>query len=262
MGSLNEKVCVITGAAGGLGSAISRRLAAEGALVVAGDINTEDLEILTENIGATGGQAIGIRCDSTSVADLKMLVGRAADKFGRVDAMFNVAGIPGYYALDDISLEVFEKVMRLNVFGVIAGTQVAAAAMRKKKTGTIINMCSVAGRRGFPGNAVYSASKFAVRGITQSFAQELAPDGITVNAICPGVFQTPIWDAVSEVHNQRHADQRLTGVEIAGMYSQPVALKRVGMPDDITGIAAFLASNDAAYITGQCMIVDGGLVYD
>lgn len=253
MERLAGQVCIVTGGASGIGTAITRKLASEGADVVIADINLAKAREVAESI--KGNSAItAVELDVRDADAFKQVVQKIADDKGKVDVLYNNAGIGGQAGLDDISRERFDAMMAINVFSVVAGTQAAAAVMRRQKNGKIINTCSVSGRRVFPGHTLYGATKFAVRAMTLGFAQELAGDNIRVNAICPGMVHTPLWDDFNE--------HGLSGGALVDAYAQGVALGRAAQPNDISGVAAFLASSDADYITGQLFTVDGGLVFD
>ncbi len=261
MTRLGDQVCLVTGAASGIGEAISRRLAREGAAVTLCDINASGIEAITADIAASGGKAMAFRADAASPADMTSAVQATVRQFGTLDALFNNAGIAASCPLDDITPEMFTRVMTVNAYSVVVGCQAAAQYMKSRSHGSIINTCSVAGKRAFPGHTLYAASKFAIRAMTQGFSQELAPHGIRVNAICPGMIRTPLWDEVSEQQSRREGVV-VDAAALVNSYSAGVSLGRPGTPSDLTGIAVFLVSSDSAYLTGQCINVDGGLVYD
>lgn len=258
MNRLTNKICAITGAAGGIGSAIAKRLSEEGATLVLLDI---DEDALVEVAKGLPGRSLHYVADVTDEQSMTAAVTDAVDKLGPIDVFFNNAGIPDATALADVDRERFDRVMAINVFGVLIGSKVAAAAMRLAGNGgKIVNTCSVAGKRAAPRGSIYSSSKFAVRAITQSLAQELAPDHITVNAFCPGIVDTPLWDKISD-------DMITAGIvsdaaDILPVMGAHAILGRASQPDDLAGIAAFLASSDSDFMTGQCVNVDGGMSFD
>ncbi|WP_198046053.1 SDR family NAD(P)-dependent oxidoreductase [Novosphingobium aquimarinum] len=253
MTKLAGKTCIVTGGASGIGLAIAHKLAGEGAKVVIADLNGAKAQ---DAVGAISSPiaASAVKLDVRDPAAFLQAVQAIADEHGAVDVLFNNAGVGGQAGLDDIDRERFEAMMSINVFSVVAGTQAAAAVMRKQGYGKIINTCSISGRRVFPGHTLYGATKFAVRALTLGFSQELAKDGIRVNAICPGMVHTALWDGFNE--------GGLTGGALVDAYAQGVALGRAAQPEDIAGAALFFASPDSDYITGQFITVDGGLVFD
>lgn len=257
---LQNKTCIVTGGAGGIGQAIVVALAEAGASVVVCDIDAGAASNVAGSLNARGLRAVAAQADVGDAQDMARVVDLACQSFGGVDVLFNNAGIPAMSPLDEIDYPFFERVMRINAFGVVAGTQAAARIMRPNRKGKIINMCSIAGKRGFPNNSTYSASKFAVRALTYAYAQELGPHGITVNAICPGMVETPLWDKISDEHAKRGRDVPPKAILTAR--NDIIALGRHSQPSDLVGIAIFLASDGSDYITGQCINVDGGMVLD
>ena len=255
---LSDVTCLITGAAGGIGSAIARRLSHEGANVVLCDLAHDPLAALAEELP---GESMAISLDVVDEQAMTEAAAAAVERFGSLDVVFNNAGISMLTPLDAITRADFDRLMGVNVYGVLVGCKVAAEVMHAQPDGgKIINTCSCAGKRAAPFTALYVASKFAVRGITQALALELAPYGITVNAICPGIVDTPLWkpigdDLVSEGLLKDSGD-------MLEMMSSQVALGRSSVPDDVVGLAAFLASADANYMTGQAVNIDGGIAFD
>lgn len=262
MARLDGKVVLITGGAGGIGSAIAGRLAEEGAAVAIADLALDRAEEVAAAIVAADGAAVAVAADATSDDDMRAAVATAEQRFGGLDVIFNNAGIAAPGPLEEISLDYFERVMRVNVYSVVVGTRAAVPALELRGGGKVINTCSVAGKTAFGGHTTYAASKFAVRGFTQGLAKELGAKKITVNAICPGMVRTPIWDeiAATMVADGEIADPGEAADAFAAGLG--VVLGRGSVPDDLTGVAAFLASADSDYMTGQCLSVDGGLAFD
>ena len=258
MSTLSDVTCMITGAAGGIGSAIARRLSHDGARVVLCDLAKEPVDALAEELA---GESLTISLDVVNERAMTEAAAATVERFGSLDVVYNNAGISMLTPLETITRADFDRLMGVNVFGLLVGCKVAAEVMRNQPDGgKIINTCSCAGKRAAALSALYVASKFAVRGITQTLALELAPDGITVNAICPGIVDTPLWrpigdDLVRQGFLKDSAD-------VLEMMSSQVPLGRPSIPDEVAGLAAFLASADADYMTGQAVNIDGGLAFD
>ena len=225
-GALEGKVAIISGAARGQGLAEVERFRAEGAHVVAGDVLDHD----------------GIHLDVTSSQSWDEAVQAALREYGRLDVLVNNAGIYSLVAWDDLTETDFRRVLDVNLVGPFLGTKAAAAAMREG--GSIINVASLNGISSHPGTAAYTSSKFGVRGLTRASALDLAPRGIRVNAILPGVIQTPMIAGA------------ITGRE--QQIGAGIPLGRLGQAPDIAAAAVFFASDESAWITGTDLIVDGG----
>lgn len=256
---LAGKSCLITGAAGGIGAAIARRLIDEGAKVVLTDLELGPIEKLAEELGSDSASAVV--ADVVVEDQMRSAVGHAVQRFGSLDVLFNNAGIPLFSPLEAIERVDFDRVMGINVYGVLMGCKVAAEQMSgQDQGGKIVNTCSVVGKRGGAQGTIYTASKFAVRGITQSLAQELAGDGITVNSFCPGIVTTALWDELGEAVVTAGLFEK--GDELQQTLAESAVLGRASAPNDVAGLAAFLASADSDYMTGQCVNVDGGMVFD
>lgn len=261
MGKLDNKTVVVTGGGRGIGRGIATRLAQEGANVVIADIDADGATAAAAAIAsATGSAALGVACDVTERAGQQAAIATAVERFGRLDIMFNNAGISQTARFLDTTEEDYDRIMRVNARGVFLGTQEAAEQFKRQGGGgKIVNTASIAGKSGFPLFAAYSASKFAVIGLTQAGARALAEDGITVNAFCPGVVTTELWEqldgefiAIGETEKPGEALES---------FGAGILVGRLSTPDDITGLALFLASPDSDYITGQAINVDGGMVF-
>ncbi len=249
MGKLEGKVAVITGAASGLGRASAVRFAAEGAGVVAADLNSQGGELLVSEIAAAGGRAVYQRTDVTSEQDIKTLIDRAVREYGRLDITYNNAGVIGATGSIETTTEAeWDKTFAILIKAVFFGIKHSVAPMRAAGGGSIISTASIAGLSGSFRLHAYSASKAAVINLTRTAAIELGKDKIRVNCICPGVISTPL------VHGGIPGGKE-TLDPILGK-AQP--LQRAGQAEDIANMAMFLASDEANWITGAAMVVDGG----
>jgi meso-butanediol dehydrogenase/(S,S)-butanediol dehydrogenase/diacetyl reductase len=261
MGKLDGRTCVVTGGGRGIGRGIATRLAQEGANVVIADIDAESAGAAAEAIAAgTGAAALGVACDVTERESQQAAIAAAVERFGGLDIMFNNAGISQTVHFLDTTEEDYDRIMRVNARGTFLGMQEAAQQFKRQGGGgKIINTASIAGKSGFPLFAAYSASKFAVIGLTQAGARALAEDGITVNAFCPGVVTTELWEQLDDEFIAIGETQKPG--EALESFGAGILVGRLSTPDDITGLALFLASSDSDYITGQAINVDGGMIF-
>jgi NAD(P)-dependent dehydrogenase (short-subunit alcohol dehydrogenase family) len=250
MGRIQGKVAVITGAASGMGRATALRFAQEGASVVLTDLNSQGGETAVAECAAAGGHAVFQRTDVTSEADIKAAVDRAVKEYGRLDIMFNNAGVGGAVGpIDKVQSADWDRTMAVLLRAVYLGIKYSVPEMRKAGGGSIISTSSVAGLRAAGYLAAYSAAKAGVISLTQAAAIELGHDRIRVNCICPGGVNTPL------VRGKRPGAEEAAEKNMARM--QPIP--RAGKPDDIATMALFLASDEADWITGTAMVVDGGM---
>jgi NAD(P)-dependent dehydrogenase (short-subunit alcohol dehydrogenase family) len=251
MGRLDNKVAVITGAASGMGRATAIRFAGEGAAVVVSDLNQEGGEATVRECKEQGGRAVFQKTNVESEGEIKAAIGRAVSEFGRLDIMYNNAGIAGALGpLEEISAENWDRTFAVLLRSVFFGIKHSIPEMRKGGGGSIISTASIAGILGQAGPLVYSVAKAGVIHLTKCAAVELAKDRIRVNCICPGAINTPL------LH------KHIPGGEASTLQllqtTQPLA--RAGTPEDIAGMALYLASDEAEWVTGTAMIVDGGFV--
>lgn len=272
MSTLAGKVAICTGSGrpGGLGAAIVARLASEGCQVVVTDLGTpagqlakghvgtsDDMQAVVDEIKAAGGDAIALACDVRKEADVRALVEAAVSEYGRLDIMVNNAAV-GYLMkpIDELTLADWQLVMDVNLTGAFLGTQLAAEQMRKHGDGgRIVNIASQAAKTGFRHMSPYVSSKHGLIGLTRSAAIDLAPAGVTVNAVCPNHVTT----GLGEKQNEYFAKLRgLTVEEYRDGIRSRIPLGRVGLPADTAAAVAFLASGEAAYITGEALNVSGG----
>jgi len=242
---LRDRVAIITGASRGIGRAVALALAAEGAKVVVNYASSsgaanEVVAAITE----AGGDAIALQADVSKLEEVETLVKETKDKFGRLDVLVNNAGITRDTLLMRMKPDDWQAVIDLNLTGVFFCTRAASKIMLKQKSGRIINIASVAGQMGNPGQANYSAAKAGVIGFTKTVAKEVAPRGITVNAVAPGFIETDMTKDIKSEDIIKY-----------------IPLGRYGKPEEIAGMVRFLAADPAAaYITGQVFNVDGGMV--
>ena len=258
MDRFKDQTVVITGGNKGIGFAIAERFAAEGANLVIASVEAQ-VHDAAEALRATGAKAVSVICDVTDPAAVKALYDRAEAEFGGVDISIQNAGIITIAKVEDLTEREWDATMDVNTKGVFLCCQEAIRRMRKTgKGGRLINTASGQARDGFIYTPHYAASKFGVMGLTQSLAKEVAQEGITVNAICPGIIKTDMWDYNDRVWGQMLGD--FAPGELMASWVQNIPMKRAGVGSDVAGLVAFLASTDATYITGQTINVDGGLI--
>jgi meso-butanediol dehydrogenase / (S,S)-butanediol dehydrogenase / diacetyl reductase len=251
------KVVVVTGGSRGIGKAIAERFAAEGAKVCVA-ANEPAVQEAAAGLRAGGAEALGVEVDVTSKSQVTALYDRVARELGEVDVSVQNAGVITIARLEDFTEAEWDKVMAVNTKGVFLCCQEAALRMRRgKKRGRLINTASGQARQGFIYTAHYAASKFGVVGITQSLAKELARDGITVNAFCPGIITTDMWAYNDAAWGKLLGDYKPG--ELMAEWVRNIPIGRAGTGEDVAGLVSFLASDDAAYITGQTLNIDGGM---
>lgn len=248
---LKGKTAIVTGASSGNGRAIAKRFVEEGAKVIVADLNVEAREggVATADMinESHPGMARFVKCDVSQISELNALVA-AAEDWGGLDIMVNNAGILLKQPILEATEEVFHKMIDVNVKSVFFGSQIAAKAMAKRKSGVIINMCSIAGMRGTGGFSHYNMSKGAVRLLTYSLADELGPMGIRVNNVNPGIMRTQM----------NIEDDPVIGTETGEGYLDMIPARRWGEPEEVADACIYLASDLAKYVMGTSLIVDGG----
>jgi NAD(P)-dependent dehydrogenase (short-subunit alcohol dehydrogenase family) len=252
---LEGKAALVTGGARGIGFAIARRFAEEGASVAVLALHADSASRAAEQIDG----AVGIAADVCDEAAMARALRETVEAFGRLDVMVNNAATIALGPLVETSAETWDHVVRVNLRGVFLGCREAARQMiAQGGGGRIINASSGAGRQGNADIAAYAATKAGVIGLTQSLAVELAPHAITVNAYCPGhVTSTPMWDAIDEAATARSGEA--PGSAKRAAEAQP-PLGRAGRPEEIAAAVAYLASDEAGFVTGESLLIDGGLV--
>jgi NAD(P)-dependent dehydrogenase (short-subunit alcohol dehydrogenase family) len=239
MGELDGKIAVITGAGSGMGKASVKVFVREGAKVVVADISGAQHDTAAE----VDGDVVAVHCDVTSEDDVKAMIGTAVERFGRVDAVLNVAGIAEGALLADVSLDHYQRQMDVDLRGVMFGMKHAIRAMLASGGGSIVNWSSVGGLNGSMGTSVYNAAKAGVIAATKVAAIEYGSRGIRVNVICPGFILTEIMGAA--------------GADMPGIKEKAV-FRRAGLPEEVAEVGSFLASDRASFVTGAMVAVDGG----
>ncbi|MFM9268880.1 L-iditol 2-dehydrogenase [Halomonas elongata] len=252
---LADKVAVVTGGARGIGLAIARRYVAEGARVVVADVDDKAIDAGLASLDA-GERTIGLRLDVRDRASIDAMVATVMERFGGIDILVNNAAVFDMAPVLEVTEESFDRQFEVNVKGLFFTLQAVAAAMVEQgRGGAIINMTSQAGRRGEALVSTYCATKAAVISLTQSCGLDLVRHGIRVNAIAPGVVDTPMWEDVDALF-ARYEGRPLG--EKKRLVGEAVPMGRMGRPEDYAGAAVFLASEDSAYVVAQTLNVDGG----
>jgi 2-hydroxycyclohexanecarboxyl-CoA dehydrogenase len=251
MRGLEQKVALVTGAGGGIGSAICQRLAEEGCRVAVFDRDREAAHAVSKNLQALGHSASTHVVDITDYGAVSKAVGSIASDWGAIDILVNNAGLDRFANFLDTTPDQWEPIIAVNLRGTLNMHHVVLPLMRERGAGRVINIASDAGRVGSSMEAVYSACKGGIIAFTKSVARELARSGVRLNVVCPGPTDTPLLGQFLEGGED--------GAKILKALERAVPMKRIGRPGDMPGIVAFLASDDAQYITGQVISVSGGL---
>lgn len=236
---MNQRVALVTGAAGGQGQAIANRLRAKGFSVAACDLRIDDLRTAVDEVGDDG--MIALELDVTSPQQWDFVIAEAVGRFGSLSTLVNCAGVLHRAPLTEETAEGFETAWRVNCLGPFLGTRAALEQLRKAANPSIVNICSTGAIRPFPQHSAYGSSKWALRGLTQTVAAELAPSGIRVNAVFPGPIATSMLDEATQT--------RLAEASMSG---------RIGEPGEVADAVAFLVSAEASFITGSELVIDGG----
>ncbi len=244
--SLSGKTAFITGSAQGIGKAIALKMAEAGASIVIGDVNQEKIDTTVQEFTEKGYSCFGKLCDVTSPESVESLVKAAQEKFGKIDILVNNAGITQDTLFMRMDADKWNRVLEVNLTGAFHTTKAVIRDMAKNRFGRVINISSVVGVIGNVGQANYAASKAGMIGFTKSIAKEYASRNITANAVAPGFIETGMTHVLTE--------------EVKEEFFRSIPLKRMGSPDDVAHAVVFLASDNAAYITGQVIHVDGGMV--
>jgi len=247
MASLTGKVAIVTGGANGIGEACVKELAAAGAKVVFSDLNDELGRKLEQELNAGGAETRYQHSDVSKEEDVKALIQRAMDEFGRLDTMVSNAGIGNTDSTDDLTFESWRKLMSINLDGVFLCAKYAIQEMKKngEQGGSVINMASMLGHVGRAATSAYTASKGGVVNLTKSLALEYGPQNIRVNAVCPGYVETPLLNSTLDEETQKY---------LASLH----AFGRLAKPEEVGKAVVFLASDDSSFVTGSSLMVDGG----
>jgi len=243
---LKDKVAIVTGAAGGIGAATARKFAREGAHVVLADLDMAQIEAARATLGAGSPESLALRLDATDQASIGAMVAKVKSTFGRIDCLVNNAGITQDARLVKMTAAQFDRVVEVNLKGVFLCTQAVADTMIAQGTGVILNASSVVGLYGNFGQTNYAATKAGLIGMTKTWARELGPRGVRAVVVCPGFVSTHILEPIPPAVMQKMVEK--------------VPLGRLGRPEEIADVYAFLASDEASYINGAVIEVSGGIM--
>ena len=246
-GLLVNKAAVVTGAGSGIGAASARRFAQEGAQVIVADIREHKAQQVADEIESSGGVAIPIQVDVAEAASVEAMIDACVSAFGKIDVLFSNAGTLRPGTAVELDVEDWDLVMNVNVKSVYLGAKYAIPHMEAQGSGSIINTASISGLHGDGGAVVYAASKGAVINLTRALSTDHAPNGVRVNAICPGTIATPPVNRMME--NEAAHELNI----------KAHALRRLGLPEEIANAAVWLASDEASFVSGEALVVDGGL---
>jgi 2-hydroxycyclohexanecarboxyl-CoA dehydrogenase len=251
MGRLSGKIAAVSGGASGIGEATVRRFVAEGAKVAFADRDADRGKRVLAEIEASGGQALFVEADMGREVDASGFVKQAADRFGRLDVLVNNAGIRMYHTVVEASAESWDEILGVNLKGYAFCAKAAIPVMREAGGGSIVNVASVRSVTSVGKTTQYDTTKAAVAGLTRGMAADHAPDGIRVNAVCPGPIYTPF-------HERRIRELGRTLEQYREDAARGTMLRRPGTPEEVAACILFLASDDASYVTGTLLFVDGG----
>jgi NAD(P)-dependent dehydrogenase (short-subunit alcohol dehydrogenase family) len=258
---LSDRMAVVTGAGSGIGQAVANELAARGAAVAVVDLSAERAQDTTDQITSNGGRALAFEADVSKAADLDRAVSGAVAELGALNIMVNNAGIlDGYQNVDEMDESIWRRVMDIDLTGVFLGCKRALDEMLPAGSGRIINMASIAGLNGTGGGAAYIAAKHGVVGLTKQMAVVYSDKGVTVNCVCPGVIPTNLREHTTSVLGDSVSNLAARGLALSDEEIRRVVPAGVkGTVRDIANAVCFLASDDASYITGHSLLVDGGI---
>lgn len=248
-GKLDGRVAIVTAGGAGIGAATARRFAQEGASVIIADLSGKRAEEVTNGIKASGGKAVSFKMDAADPEGVQATIKLALETYGRLDIMFNNAGIAEVAPLDEYSLESWNRVIAVTLTGTFLGMKYCLPIMRKQGKGAIINTASISGIGGDYGMSSYNAAKAGVINLTRSAALENAKHNIRINCVCPGAINT----RVAQILGKDRAD------EFCQLQAEAHPLGRMGEPEEIANIVSFLASDEASFITGAAIVADGGV---
>lgn len=252
-----HQVVAVTGGAQGLGLAIARRFGQEGARVALIDVQADKVETSAANLQAEGVAAMALVADVTDQAAVTQLAQTLLDRWGRIDVIVNNAGVYTSQPLDQVSPQAWQLTLNVSLTGAMHCAQAVAPIMRQQGRGRIINMSSLAGKTGFPNSSAYCTAKAGLIGLTRALAVELGPAGITVNAIAPGHILTEMLEKVDAAITGQTGQPAGSWIEAR---RREIPLGRLGTPEEVAALAAFIASDEASFLNGQTISLDGGLL--